>query len=204
MYTFQTLDDPIEVQMLQISDAYMPIACRSCSKKRAERREILWEFVETEKKYTRDLQIVLDEFYQPMLVAGLLTQEQLSAIFLNIGELLENSISFCAKIIDAFDSANERGDDDLFTVDIGGIILEASTMLCAFETYCIQQAAASLLLANVEKDKELLRIFLRVSQMENTVLRRMNLNSFLMVNLYILMIIQTIKEDTGVKRGYEN
>lgn len=54
-------------------------------------------------------------------------------------------------------------------------------MLPAFETYCVQQAAASLLLANLEKDKELLRIFLRVSQMENTVLRRMNLNSFLMV-----------------------
>jgi hypothetical protein len=44
------------------------------------------------------------------------------------------------------------------------------------------QGAASLLLANLEKEKELLRIFLRVSQMENAVLRRMNLNSFLMVS----------------------
>lgn len=115
-------------------------------------------------------------------MAGLLNQEQLSAIFLNIEELLENSELFCSKIMDSFNAANEQGDDDLFTVDIGKIILEASSMLCAFETYCIQQAAASLLLANMEKDKELLRIFLRVSQMENTVLRRMNLNSFLMVN----------------------
>lgn len=158
------------------------MTCRSCTKKRAERREILWEFIETEKKYTRDLQIIIDEFYQPMLVAGLLTQDQLSAIFLNIEELLENSDLFCSKIRDAFDGANDQGDDELFTVDIGQIILESTSMLCAFETYCIQQAAASLLLANMEKDKELLRIFLRVSQMENTVLRRMNLNSFLMVN----------------------
>jgi len=37
------------------------------------------------------------------------------------------------------------------------------------------------LLASLEKEKELLKIFLRVSQMENAVLRRMNLNSFLMV-----------------------
>jgi hypothetical protein len=44
------------------------------------------------------------------------------------------------------------------------------------------QGAASLLLSNLEKEKELLRIFLRVSQMENAVLRRMNLNSFLMVS----------------------
>lgn len=163
--------------------------CRSCEKKRAERREILWEFIETEKKYNRDLQIIIDEFYQPMLVAGLLTQEQLSAIFLNIQELLENSEIFCTKISNAFDSAIEQGDDDLLTVDIGSIILDTSSMLSAFETYCIRQAAASLLLANMEKDKELLRIFLRVSQMENTVLRRMNLNSFLMVASLILIIV---------------
>lgn len=168
--------------MLDMTDIYAPILCRACSKKRAERREILWEFIETEKKYTRDLQIIIDEFYRPMLVAGLLTQEQLSAIFLNIEELLENSETFYSKIRDALETANEQGDDDLFTVDIGKIILENKSMFSAFETYCIQQAASSLLLANLEKDKELLRIFLRVSQMENTVLRRMNLNSFLMVN----------------------
>lgn len=167
--------------MLDVSDVY-PIVCQNCGKKRAERREIIWEFIETEKKYTRDLQIIIDEFYRPMLVAGLCTQDQLSAIFLNIEELLENSELFCAKIRDALDAANEQGDDDLFTVDIGKIFLESLSMLDAFETYCVQQAAASLLLANMEKDKELLRIFLRVSQMENTVLRRMNLNSFLMVN----------------------
>lgn len=171
-------DDPIESQTLEASDMYL---CRCCMKKRTERREILWEFIETEKKYNRDLQIIIDEFYQPMLVAGLLTQDQLSTIFLNIDELLENSIGFCTKIQNAFDTANKHGDDDLISVDIGKIILETTSMLSAFETYCVQQAAAGLLLANMEKDKELLRIFLRVSQMENTVLRRMNLNSFLMV-----------------------
>lgn len=125
-----------------------------------------------------------------MLVAGLLSQEQLSAIFLNIEELLVNSEFLCMRIRESFDAANEQGDDDLFTVDIGKILLDTSSMLCAFETYCIQQAAASLLLANMEKDKELLRIFLRVSQMENTVLRRMNLSSFLMVKKCIFFIIK--------------
>ncbi|XP_055307571.1 uncharacterized protein LOC129571745 isoform X2 [Sitodiplosis mosellana] len=178
VFLCEDCDDPI--QILDGADIYTPIICRSCCKKRAERREILWEFIETEKKYTRDLQIIIDEFYRPMLVAGLLSQEQLSAIFLNIEELLENSEVLCAKIRDALDTAIKECDDDLFSVDIGKIILETTPMLTAFETYCIQQAAASLLLANLEKDKELLRIFLRVSQMENTVLRRMNLNSFLM------------------------
>lgn len=174
------LDNPIK-EIMGISYAFLQNVCCSCTKKRAERREILLEFFETEKKYARDLQIIIDEFYQPMIVAGLLTKDQLASIFLNIEELLENSLSFCAKIIDNFSTASDQVDDDLLTVDIGKIILEESPMLCAFETYCVQQGDASLLLANVEKDKELLRIFLRVSQMENSVLRRMNLNSFLMV-----------------------
>ena len=49
--------------------------------------------------------------------------------------------------------------------------------------FCIfyLQGSSSALLATLEKERELLRIFLRVSQMENTILRRMNLSSFLMV-----------------------
>ena len=42
-----------------------------------------------------------------------------------------------------------------------------------------------MLLANLEREKELLRVFLTVSQMENKVLRRMNLSSFLMVSKLI-------------------
>lgn len=48
------------------------------------------------------------------------------------------------------------------------------------------QASASALLASMEKERELLRIFLKVSQMENTILRRMNLSSFLMVTSSIM------------------
>lgn len=66
-------------------------------------------------------------------------------------------------------------------------------MLHAFESYCTRQGSASLLLQNLEKEKELLRIFLKVSQMENTVLRRMNLNSFLMVKIKLKHYFSNIK-----------
>lgn len=45
--------------------------------------------------------------------------------------------------------------------------------------FCVTKGAASVLLANVEKEKEQLCIFLRVKQMQNAVHRRMNLKSFL-------------------------
>ena len=41
-----------------------------------------------------------------------------------------------------------------------------------------------MLLSSLEREKELLRVFLKVSQMENKILRRMNLSSFLMVGYY--------------------
>lgn len=186
-------DGPVETQCTDSGVMYAPLVCRKCSKKRAERKEIVTEIIETEEKYGRDLQIILEEFHQPMLVAGLLTQEQLSAIFLNSEELLENSQALADKMRDAFDIAIDQGDDDLLTVNIGRLLLDAAPMLHAFESYCIRQAAASLLLANMEKEKELLRIFLRVSQMENTVLRRMNLNSFLMVSLIKIFYFRNLE-----------
>lgn len=108
-------------------------------KKRSERKEIITEIVETEEKYSRDLQIILEEFYQPMLVAGLLTPEQLSAIFLNTEELVENSQALAERLRDAVEIALEQGDDDLLTVNIGKLFLEAAPMLHAFETYCVRQ-----------------------------------------------------------------
>ena len=36
-------------------------------------------------------------------------------------------------------------------------------MLQAFETYCTKQAASSMLLATMEREKELLRVFLKVT-----------------------------------------
>ncbi|XP_073835864.1 rho guanine nucleotide exchange factor at 64C [Musca autumnalis] len=181
LHLCEDCDGPVETQLAEDGSIFAPLVCRKCGKKRVERKEILTEIVETEEKYGRDLQIILEEFCHPMLVAGLLTQEQLSAIFLNTEELLENNQALAERMRDALDIALEQGDDDLLTVNIGKIFLESTQMLHAFESYCVRQAGASLLLANLEKDKELLRIFLKVSQMENAVLRRMNLNSFLMV-----------------------
>lgn len=61
-------DGPVETQVTDSGVMFAPLVCRKCGKKRAERKEIVTEIVETEEKYGRDLQIILEEFYQPMLV----------------------------------------------------------------------------------------------------------------------------------------
>ncbi|XP_067125638.1 rhoGEF domain-containing protein gxcJ [Centruroides vittatus] len=165
----------------QLNGHFYPLVCKKCEKKRSERKEIIAEIVDTEFKYGHDLKVIKEEFYCPMEVAGLLTKVQLRSIFLNLEELMRVNVKFAEKLKDALDIAVEQGDEDYTNVNIGKLFLESSSMVHAFETYCIRQGAASMLLANLEKEKELLRIFLRVSQMENTLLRRMNLPAFLMV-----------------------
>lgn len=113
--------------------------CRKCWKRRVERREIITEIVETEEKYGRDLRIILDEFYKPMLVAGLLTAEQLSSVFLNVEELLEHNTALAEKLRDGYEIAIEQGDEDLLTFNVAQIFLDATPMLHAFESYCTRQ-----------------------------------------------------------------
>lgn len=107
-HSCEDCDQNVETQVTDGGVMYAPLVCRKCAKRRNERKEIIQEIVETEEKYSRDLRIILEEFYKPMLVAGLLTPDQLSAIFLNVEELMDNSEAFSEKLKDSLDIALEQ------------------------------------------------------------------------------------------------
>ncbi|MBN3325466.1 MYOM protein, partial [Atractosteus spatula] len=157
--------------------------CDKCLKLRTERKEAILEFLNTECSYREDLRIIKEEFYCPMQTAGLLTAEQLAVVFSNVQELIDLNEKFTEHLQDSIDQAFDQGDEDLLTVCIGEIFLDFVNMLPAFQTYCLQQSTSVNMLNSLEKEKELLRIFLDVSQNDNTALRRMNLRSFLMAPL---------------------
>ncbi|XP_043550184.1 uncharacterized protein si:dkey-91i10.2 [Chiloscyllium plagiosum] len=157
--------------------------CGQCAKRRTERKEAILEFVNTESSYGEDLRIIKEEFHLPMQAAGLLTPEQLAVIFSNIQELIEVNEKFLERLHDSTEQAFDQDDEDFLTVCIGEMFLEFVNMLPAFQTYCIHQSTSINMLNTLEKEKELLRIFLDVSQNDNTALRRMNLRSFLMAPL---------------------
>ena len=113
--------------------------CKRCLKRRSERKEIITEIAETEAKYGRDLRIIVEEFYRPMLVAGLLSSDQLAAIFLNADELIQVNANFSEVLRDTIETAYDSGDEDLTTVQIGQRFLESLSMLRAFESYCTRQ-----------------------------------------------------------------
>ncbi|XP_051939138.1 uncharacterized protein si:dkey-91i10.2 [Hippocampus zosterae] len=173
-------------------------ACERCAKLRTERKEAVLEFLNTESSYGEDLRIIKEEFYGPMRSAGLLGAEQLAVVFANVQELADVNERFTEHLQDAIEHALDQGDEDLLTVSVGEIFLEFVNMLPAFQTYCLQQSASVNMLNALEKEKELLRIFLDVSQNDNTALRRMNLRSFLMAPLqrvtkYPLLLSRLLK-----------
>lgn len=55
--------------------------CHRCARRRCERREVLAELLETEVRYGRDLRVLQDELYKPLLVAGLVPLRQLGIVF---------------------------------------------------------------------------------------------------------------------------
>ncbi len=78
-------------------------------------------------------------FSRPMLVAGLLTSDQLAAIFLNVDELMQVNSRFTELLRDAIEIAFDSGDEDLATVNVGKLFLDSLSMLRAFESYCTRQ-----------------------------------------------------------------
>ncbi|XP_071602777.1 uncharacterized protein [Heliangelus exortis] len=193
-------DLPVETDVQNCNQRRADL-CEKCRKRRTERKESVLEFVNTEASYGEDLRIIKEEFYLPMQAAGLLSQEQLLGIFSNIQELIDLNDNFLEILQEEIDQAFDQGDDDLMTVCIGEIFLEFVNMLPAFQTYCLQQSSSVNMLNALEKEKELLRIFLNVSQNDNTALRRMNLRSFLMAPLqrvtkYPLLLSRIIKATT--------
>ncbi|XP_047670812.1 uncharacterized protein si:dkey-91i10.2 isoform X2 [Tachysurus fulvidraco] len=182
--------------------------CERCLKLRTERKEAILEFLNTESSYGEDLRIIKEEFYFPMQSAGLLTAEQLTVVFSNVQELIDVNERFTEHLQDNIDQALDQGDEDLLTVCIGEIFLEFVNMLPAFQTYCLKQSTSVNMLNTLEKEKELLRIFLDVSQNDNTALRRMNLRSFLMAPLqrvtkYPLLLSRIIKATNEYHPDYE-
>ncbi|KAL5006025.1 hypothetical protein ScPMuIL_017183 [Solemya velum] len=161
--------------------------CEKCEKKFIQRQETIQEIVDTEISYGRDLNILKQEFYEPMKSNGLMSSEQLETIFSNLDELNHVNKQFVEKIELSIEAASRNKDMGMKTVNLGSLFLESSTMFLTFESYCVNQAQAPILLEQLEKDKELLRIFLLVSQTDNPLLRRMHLKSFLMVPVQRIM-----------------
>ncbi|NXY34936.1 MYOM protein, partial [Pomatorhinus ruficollis] len=173
-------DLPVETDVQNCNQRRADL-CEKCRKRRTERKESVLEFVNTEASYGEDLRIIKEEFYLPMQVAGLLSQEQLQGIFSNIQELIDLNESFLEILQEEIDQAFDQHHAVHLHLGLQHLPAEQPLFHPVFLNPC--------------------RIFLNVSQNDNTALRRMNLRSFLMAPLqrvtkYPLLLSRIIKATT--------
>ncbi|XP_071941113.1 uncharacterized protein [Antedon mediterranea] len=187
-------------QIIQHGSDYL---CKKCNTKRITRKEAITEFIQTEVNYLEDIKVMHKEFYVAMENAGLLTPEQLKAVFINLQELIEVSETFSDCLQDSADNAADQDDYDYINISIGKIFLDNIRILFpAFEAYCVNQPTGAALLKSLESEKQLLRVFLEVSQNDNRAVRRQHLKSFLMVPVqrsmrYPLLLNRIYKSTPG-------
>ncbi|XP_069108152.1 phosphatidylinositol 3,4,5-trisphosphate-dependent Rac exchanger 1 protein-like [Argopecten irradians] len=139
-----------------------------------------------------------------MKTNGLLSSDQVEAIFLNLEQLIQANTQFTAKLDVALQDAINSDDLDFVEVSIGNLFLKSTDLMMAFESYCVNQSHAGNLLEQLEKEKELLRIFLQASQDDNVALRRMPLKSFLILPVQRIMRYPLLLERLYKSTSSEN
>lgn len=94
-----------------------------------------------EESFGRDLRVVVEEIYTPIVKSGLLRRRHLDGVFLNLEQLMDENDAFLQKLQGAKKAALQAGDTDLLSVNIGQLFLEATMMFLAFHGYCTRQVS---------------------------------------------------------------
>jgi hypothetical protein len=137
-YCEQTIDI---LAPLQITETTGTVAAPFRQKKVTARKACIMEIIETEETFSRDLRIIVKEFYNPIMQSGLLKRQHLDGVFLNVEDLLIKSTALLEKLKAAKSAALQQGDVDLLSVDTGRVFMEVAAMLPAFKAYCLQQVS---------------------------------------------------------------
>ena len=83
---------------------------------------------------------------------------------------------------------------------VGRAFLDSTHMLLAFETYCVNQSTAALLVDQITQERDLFRVFLDQLQKERPSLRKMDLKAFLM--LPVQRVTKLVYTQTVLKPGF--
>ncbi|KAJ3408742.1 hypothetical protein HDU80_004687 [Chytriomyces hyalinus] len=162
-----------------------------------KRQEAIFEIIQTECHYLRDLQLIVEVFYQPM--AEYLHESELRTIFCNVEEILmANTVIFSD-----FESAQQQ--QRYVVNNIGELFLRHARSLDCYEIYCGNQGVASRMLQKKRQEIPSLQQFLKVDYLSSFLLIPMQ-----RITRYIIMLKQVLHytpphhpEHSSVSRAVE-
>ncbi|KAF9481352.1 hypothetical protein BDN70DRAFT_912316 [Pholiota conissans] len=164
-----------------------------------KRQEAIFELINTEVAYVRDLQLIVEVFYSSML--PMLSTKEITVVFANVEDLLLINTAFVS-------SLEERQKDCRLYVDkIGDILLSHIPNMGAYMEYCVNQSIAIQVLKSLREANPELASHLQHLRDENPTVRNLDLSSYLLapmqrVTRYPLLIKQ-IEKYTEVGEEYE-
>ncbi|KAF8888235.1 hypothetical protein BD779DRAFT_1524285 [Infundibulicybe gibba] len=161
------------------------------------RQETIFELINTEAAYVRDLQLIVEVFYSSML--PLLDRKEVTVIFANIEDLLLTNTGFVS-------SLEERQKECRLYVDkIGDILQNHMSNMGVYMEYCVNQGTAIKVLKSLRDTKPDLAAHLQELR-DDPAVRNLDLSSYLLapmqrVTKYPLLIKQILSyTDAGDER----
>ncbi|KAJ3029914.1 UNVERIFIED_CONTAM: hypothetical protein HDU68_010697 [Siphonaria sp. JEL0065] len=153
-----------------------------------KRQEAIFELIQTECHYLRDLQLLVELFYQPM--SQFLSDADLRTIFANIEDILMvNTMIFS-------DLEAAQVESRYVVTNIGALFQKHASALECYATYCGNQGVASRMLQKKRTEIPALQDFLKERQ-RNPRCRSLDLSSFLLqpmqrITRYIILLKQIL------------
>ncbi|ORY26048.1 hypothetical protein BCR39DRAFT_542389 [Naematelia encephala] len=151
--------------------------------------QAIFEFIATEAAYNRDLQLIVEAFYAPLL--SVLDDKALAVIFANVEDILLVNTSF-------YSSLEQRQKACRLYVDvIGDVLADNMGRMDVYMTYCVNQQQANHLLQSLRTENTALAEHLQNVRETNPAVRGLDLSSFLLIPMqritrYPLLIKQIV------------
>jgi hypothetical protein len=137
-----------------------------------KRQEAIFEFIATEAKYVRDLQLVVGVFYARVMT--ILSQQALTVIFANIEEIMMFHSFFLSAL------EERQKECRLYVTRLGDILAEHCQNLSEYMPYCLHQDSARKLLVELRRTNPALEAALQDIKNNNPDVRGLDLSSFLL------------------------
>ncbi|KAJ3041574.1 Intersectin-2 [Rhizophlyctis rosea] len=136
-----------------------------------KRTTAIWELIETERDYVRDLVIIIETFMKPLADRKILTQKQIEVLFMNVPQLHKINEKFLSRL-EAKWSEAEVPDS------IGDVLMDGVEHFVSYTVYCGNQTASVAKMNSWKENKKEFRAFLDDTH-RNPITRNLDLGGFL-------------------------
>jgi len=182
------------------SDFVSNSTIQNLSKKEVQRQEVMFEMINTEKDYLKDLDIVMDIYIDPMKKQKIIRQKDIDVIFSD----WENILLVHREIMKRLEDRQKQG---YVINEIGDIWIQMSDYLKVYTMYCSNHPYALIKLQILSRNKNFTKFLESRLQLPES--RNLNLANFLLkpvqrICKYPLLLREIIKNTDEDHPDYKN